>query len=214
MQQPDSTVVSEPSFKEQSSFSCDTSSVMSSGCSVPVDSKKPPLIRRSSVISVDYDSDHSDSVISVKPMQNKYSRTMHVENDTMCDSPSTYCSTNPSFNFSKKTSTDFDSSDLFFSPKRPQTVVSKKSKTSAAEDIPDDFYDDNFDIDDLNDSDIPEYFEEPPTVSVSSTVPKTVKEGGPSKSSWEKKPTTPAAGPKPSKISSPGKSAWHGKIWT
>lgn len=201
MQQPDSTVVFEPSFKEQSSLSCDTSSVMSSSCSIPVDSKKPSQIRRSSVISVDYDSDHSDSVISVKSMQNKYSGT--IRNDTICDSPSTYCSTNPSFNFSKKMSTDFDSSDLFFSPKKPQTVVSEKSKTSAAEDIPDDFYDDDFDIDDLNDSDIPEYFDEPPTVSVSSTVPKTVKEGGPSKSSWEKKPTTPAAGTKPLKISSP-----------
>lgn len=203
MQQPDSTVVSEHSFKEQSSFSCDTSSVMSSSCSVPVDSKKPPQIRRSSVISVDYDSDHSDNIWNVKPMQNKYSRTIHGDNDTICDSPATHSSTNPSFNFSKKTSTDLDSSDLFFSPKKPETVIPNKSKTTAAEDIPDDFYNDDFDIDDFNDSDIPDYFDEPPTSSVSSTVPTTVKEGGPSKSSWEKKPTTPTAAPKPSKICSP-----------
>lgn len=207
MQLPDSTVISEPSSKENSRFSCDASSVMSSSCSVPLDSKKPPQIRRSSAISVDYDSDHSDSILNVNPM---HSKTIHVENESVCDSPSTHSLTNPSFNFSKKASTDLDDSDLFFSPKKPQAVVQNKSKTSTAEDMePDDFYFDNFDIDDLNDSDIPEYFDEPPTLSVSpqksSTVTKTMKEGGPSKSSWEKKPTTPVSAPKPSTICSPGK---------
>lgn len=180
---------------------------MSSSCSVPLDSKKPPQIRRSSAISVDYDSDHSDSILNVNPM---HSETIHVENESVCDSPSTHSLINPSCNFSNKTSTDLDGSDLFFSPKKPQAVVQNKSKTSTAEDIdPDDFYFDDFDIDDLNDSDIPEYFDEPPTLSVlpqkSSTVTKTMKEGGPSKSSWEKKPTTPVSAPKPSKICSPGK---------
>lgn len=200
MQQPDSTVISEPSFK--SSFSCDSSSVMSSSISVPVESRKPPQIRKSSVLSVDYDSDHSDSILNTMP-----SGTIHVKNQSMCDSPSTLNLTNPSFNFSKKTSTDLDGSDLFFSPKKPETVVQNKSNTSAAEDLmeQDDFYNDYFDIDDFNDSDIPDYFDEPPN---SSTVTTTVKEGGPSKSSWDKKPTTPAPAPKPSKICSPGKSAW------
>ncbi|XP_038562165.1 Bloom syndrome protein homolog isoform X1 [Micropterus salmoides] len=206
MQQPDSTMISEPSFKDKSSFSCDTSSVMSSSSSVPVDSKKPPPIRRSSFISVDYDSDHSDSIIIGKPI---HSRTMYVERESICDSPSTHSLTNPSFNFSKKTSTDQDGSDLFFSPKKPETGFQNKPETpvttTAAEDIePDDFYIDDFDIDDFNDSDIPGYFDEPSVSGqTSGTVTPTVKEGGPSKSSWEKKPTTPAPAPKPSKICSP-----------
>nr|XP_046249450.1 Bloom syndrome protein homolog isoform X2 [Scatophagus argus] len=208
IEQPDSTVISEPSFKEKSSFSCDTSSVMSSICPVPVDSKKPPPMMRSSVISGDYDSDHFDSIVDVKPMHTKHSGTIHVENETICDSQSAHSLTNPYFNFSKKTSTDLDGSDLFFSPKKPETVVQNKSKTSAAEDIePDDFYDDDFDIDDLNDSDIPDYYDEPPPLLVSqqncSKVTTTVKEGGPSKSTWDKKPTTPTPAPKPSKICSP-----------
>ncbi|XP_070763765.1 recQ-like DNA helicase BLM [Enoplosus armatus] len=194
-QLPDSTVVSEPSFKDKSSLCCDTSSVMSSNSSVPVYSKKPPQVRRSSAVSVDYDSDHSDSIINVKP-------TIYVDDESICDSPSTL--TNPSFNISKKTSTDLDGSDLFFSRKKPETGFQSKSNTPAtitdAQDVqPDDFYIDDFDIDDFNDSDIPEYFDEPPTFSVTPTV----KEGGPSKSSWEKKPTTPAPGPKPSNICSP-----------
>ncbi|XP_073329045.1 recQ-like DNA helicase BLM isoform X2 [Pagrus major] len=197
MQQPDSTVLSEPSFKDKASFSCDTSSLMSSSYSVSMDSKNPPQIRRSSAFSMDYDSDHSDSIINVKPSHSDHSRTAHEESEIICDSP------NPCFNFSKKSSGDLDGSDLFFSAKKSETVVQSKSKTSAVE--PDDFYDDDFDIDDLNDSDIPDYFEETPTVSRhnSSTVTTTVKEGGPSKSSWERKPTTPVSAPKPSKISSP-----------
>ncbi|XP_039989571.1 Bloom syndrome protein homolog isoform X2 [Xiphias gladius] len=211
MQQPDSTVISEPSLKEKSSFRCDTSSVKSSSTSVPVDSKKRLQIRRSSVISVDYDSDPSDSV-NVKPLHSKDGEKLFVENESVCDSPSTHSLTKPSFNFCKKTSTDLDGSNLFLSPKKPETIVRNKSNTPATitpkEDIEqDDFYIDDFDIDDLNDSDIPEYFDEHQTSSMSgqnsSTVITTVKEGGPSKSSWEKKPTTPATAPKPSKICSP-----------
>ncbi|XP_031138787.1 Bloom syndrome protein homolog isoform X2 [Sander lucioperca] len=198
MQQPDSTVISEPSFKEKSSFSCDMSSVMSSSSSVLLDSKKPAQTRRSSVISVDYDSDHSDSIINMQPLHSKSSAT-YMKNR----SPSTHSLTNPSFNFSQKTSTDLDGSDLFFSPKKPETVVQNKCNTPApsiTEEDLDDFYMDDFDIDDLNDSDIPDYFDGPPN---SSTVTTTVKEGGPSKFSWEKKPTTPVPTPKPSKICSP-----------
>ncbi|XP_078113071.1 recQ-like DNA helicase BLM isoform X2 [Sander vitreus] len=197
IQQPDSTVISEPSFKEKSSFSCDMSSVMSSSSSVLLDSKTPALTRRSSVISVDYDSDHSDSIINMQPLHSKSSAT-YMKNQ----SPSTHSLTNPSFNFSQKTSTDLDGSDLFFSPKKPETVQNKYNTPapSIAEKDLDDFYNDDFDIDDLNDSDIPNYFDGPPN---SSTVTTTVKEGGPSKFSWEKKPTTPAPTPKPSKICSP-----------
>ncbi|XP_070686588.1 recQ-like DNA helicase BLM isoform X2 [Pempheris klunzingeri] len=212
MQQPDSTVISESSFKEQSSFSCDMSSVMSSSSSVPVDSQKPPHIRRSSVISVDYDSDLSDSIINVKPIRRKDSRSIHVENESVCDSPSALSLTSQSFNFSKKTNTDLEGPDLFFSPKKPEPAFQSNCKSpatmTAAEDIePDDFYADDFDIDDFNDSDIPDYFDERSSSSVSkqtsSTVTMTVKEGGPGKSSWEKKPTTPTPTPKPSKICSP-----------
>jgi len=211
MQQPDSTVISENSFKETTSSSCGTSSVLSSNSSLPVDLKKPPQPRRSSVISLDYDSDDTD----LKPFERKNSRTICVESESVCESPSAHSSKKPPFNLSDKTSTDLNDSDLFFSAKKPEAVMQNKSKTptyATAEDAEaDDFYIDDFDIDDFNDSDIPDYFE-PPASSVSSqnfsTVTTTVKEGGPSKSSWEKKPTTPVSAPKTSKICSPGKSTW------
>lgn len=216
MQQPDSTVISEPSSKEKSTLSSNASSVMSSSNFVPVDSKELPKIRRSSVISVD--SDHSDSVIDMKPLHSKDSGTMYLENETICDSPSTHSLKKTSFNFSKKSITDMDNSDLLFSPKKTETVVQSKSNIYAEDIEPDDFYIDDFDIDDFNNSDIPEYFDEPPPSSLSrqnsSTVTTTVKEGGPSKSLWEKKPTTPVPSPKPSNICSPGTSAMRGNIWS
>lgn len=194
-QLPDSTVISEPSSRGSSGFSCDTSTV-------PSVSKKPPQIRRSSVISLDYDSDHSDSIINKNPV---HSKAIHADNETICDSPSTYSLTTPSFNFSKKTSTDVDGSDLFFTPKKLETVVKNKPKSAVD---PDDFYCDDFDIDDLSDSDIPQYFDEPPALSVPpqkpSTTTTTIKEGKPSTSSWEMKPATPASAPKAPKICSPG----------
>ncbi|XP_040895146.1 Bloom syndrome protein homolog isoform X2 [Toxotes jaculatrix] len=212
-QQPDSTVICEPNVKEKSSFSGDTSSVMSSSSSVPMHSKKLPQIRRSSVISVDaYDSDPTDSIINEEPLHRQDSRKSYVGNESVCDSPSPHSPTKPSFDSSKKTNSYLDDSDLSFSPKKPETVVPNKSNTpatvTATEDIePDDFYIDDFDIDDFNDSDIPGYFDEPPTSSMSGqnsgTVTKTVKEGGPSTSSWEKKPTTPVSAPRSSKICSP-----------
>lgn len=209
MQQPDSTVISEPSSRETSLSSCAASTVLSSSTSVPMDSKKPCQLKRLSVISVDYDSDHSDSLMNVKSLHKKDSRTVCLENETICDSPSTDSHSKHYFNC-EKTNIDFDNSDLFFSPKKTETVVPQKSQTStAADDIEaDDFYIDDFDIDDFNDSDIPGYFDDPPPSSgpIASTVTTTVKEGGPSKSVWEKKPTTPAPASKPSNICSPGKS--------
>ena len=218
MQQPDSTVVSETSLKENSSVICYTSSVMSSSSSAPVDIQKPLHIR-SPAISVDYDSDLSDSIINMEPLHSKDNGKLHVENHGGCDSPSNHSLTKPSFNSSKKVSTDLDGSDLFFSPKKPETVVRNKSNTAAvtaADNIEaDDFYYDDFDIDDFNDSDIPEYFDEASTSSVAgknSSAVSTVKEGGPSKSTWDKRPTTPASAAKPPKVRSPGKSTWQGLI--
>uniref|UniRef100_A0A671XJR9 RecQ-like DNA helicase BLM n=1 Tax=Sparus aurata TaxID=8175 RepID=A0A671XJR9_SPAAU len=180
-------------------------SLMSSNCSVSMDSKNPLQIRRSSAFSMEYDTDHSDSIINVKPLHSEHSRATHMESESIGDSP------NPYIDCSKKSSTDLNGSDLFFSTEKSETsAVQSKSKTSAVYNKePDDFYDDDFDIDDFNDSDIPDYFDKTPTAPQqnSRTVTTTVKEGGPSKSTWERKPTTPVSAPKPSKISSPGKSA-------
>ncbi|XP_049579124.1 recQ-like DNA helicase BLM isoform X3 [Syngnathus scovelli] len=109
-----------------------------------------------------------------------------------------------------------DSSSSFLPPlskKTPQkkTETPARIKSTPQTDVsgadPDDFFLDDFDIDDLNDSDIPEYFDEPQssaaTPRTSTAAPMAVKEGGPSKSSWERKPTTPAPLPKPAKIFSP-----------
>uniref|UniRef100_G3P9W4 DNA 3'-5' helicase n=2 Tax=Gasterosteus aculeatus aculeatus TaxID=481459 RepID=G3P9W4_GASAC len=86
---------------------------------------------------------------------------------------------------------------MFF-PKKPETVVQSKSNTPAAstatEDVElDDFYNDYFDIDDINDSDVPSYFDEP---SNSSTVASTAKDLRSCESPWGNKPTTPAPAPK------------------
>ncbi|XP_029378867.1 Bloom syndrome protein homolog isoform X2 [Echeneis naucrates] len=208
IQQPDSTVISETSLKEKSSLCKDTSS----SSSVPVDDNKQLYTRRSSVISVDYDSDPSDSIVNVKSMHSKECMDLYVEKESVCDSPSTYSITKPSFNVSENVRIDLDSSNLVFSPKKPDFVVENKlntpANTTVAQDIEaDDFYIDDFDIDDFNDSDIPEYFEEPSTSAVSrqnsSSVTTTIKEGGTSKSHWEKKPTTPVSAAKLSKICSP-----------
>ncbi|XP_053282745.1 recQ-like DNA helicase BLM isoform X1 [Pleuronectes platessa] len=210
MQQPDSTVISETSLKESSSVSCYTSSGMSSSGSAHVDIKKPLHIRRSPTISVDYDSDLSDSIINAEPLHRKDNGQLYVENNGVCDSPSNHSLTKPSFSYSKKVSTGLDGSDLFFSPAKPETVVKNKSNTAAVTAADnteaDDFYFDDFDIDDFNDSDIPDYFDEASTSSVTGTNSRavsTVKEGGPSKSTWDKKPTTPASAAKPAKIRSP-----------
>ncbi|XP_040018011.2 recQ-like DNA helicase BLM isoform X2 [Gasterosteus aculeatus] len=205
MQQPDSTVISDCSHKIRSSFSCDTSSVMSSSGSGPSDPKKPPQIRRSSVISVDDGCDHSDGITSTKPSYSRKSGADHATNQSICDSPSTHRLTGPSLNSSKKSTTHADGSDRLFSPKKPETVVQSKSNTPAAstatEDVElDDFYNDYFDIDDFNDSDVPSYFDEP---SNSSTVASTAKDLRSCESPWGNKPTTPAPAPKPAKICSP-----------
>ncbi|KAM4734184.1 recQ-like DNA helicase BLM isoform 2-T2 [Anableps anableps] len=202
MQQPDSTMISDTSFKETFS-SYGASSQMSPSSSLLLDSKKPLQSQRSSVISVDYDSDCLDSA-SVKPWNRMDS--------SVCDSPSAHSFTKLPFNLSdKKKSSDANDTDLFFSPKKSEDDVQFKSKTPthaiATDFETDDFYVDDFDIDDFNDSDIPDYFDEPPTSSTMSqnlsTVSAAVKEGGPNKLSWDKKPVTPVSAPKPQKIYSP-----------
>lgn len=190
-QLPDSTVINEPDSKENSRFSTDTSG-----------------IRRPSSVFADCNSQHSDSIIHVAPTSSKKSTTAQSDYER-CDSPSTHTVKNAHLKFSN-TSTNLDGSDLFFSPKRQESSLKNVSRTSATEDIEhDDFDGDDFDIDDLNDYDFPNYYEEPPPSSATpqnpSTVNRTVKEGGPTKSQWEKKPTTPQSAPKPSISCSPGK---------
>uniref|UniRef100_A0A1A7XSC7 RecQ-like DNA helicase BLM n=2 Tax=Iconisemion striatum TaxID=60296 RepID=A0A1A7XSC7_9TELE len=202
MQQPDSTVLSEPSFKETSS-SCSTTNSF-----VPFDSKKLLQPRRSSVISVDSDIDLSDRT-NLKPWNNKHSRTISVKNESICDSPSAHSLTKPTFRHFEETTYESDP-DLSFSPKKSEAVLQNcpKPHTAAAEADVDDFYNDDFDIDDFNDSDIPDYFDEPSTSSVSSqnlssAVSTRATGGGPNKSTWEIKPVTPVSAPKPAKIYSP-----------
>lgn len=204
MQLPDSTVVSEPSSRDSSSISCDTSSAMLASLSAPGASKKTTQ-SRSLLNTSNYESDYSDSAVKMNPVLIK---SAHADNKTSCDSPSAYGLTNPSVSFSKKTSRDTDDSELFFSPKKPETAAEKKPQAYIDLDIdPNDFYDDNFDIDDLSDSDIPQYYDEPPATSVPPQKPSTssasIKEGGPSKSLWQN-PTTPVSSAKAPQISSPG----------
>uniref|UniRef100_A0A3Q2D7D7 BLM RecQ like helicase n=1 Tax=Cyprinodon variegatus TaxID=28743 RepID=A0A3Q2D7D7_CYPVA len=162
----------------------------------------------SSVISIDHDSDCFDDS-SLKPWQRRDSRTIYVEDDSVCDSPSANSFTKPPVNI-EKLSSDANDANLSF----PTTLdnVQEKSKTpthAATTDFEeDDFYMDDFDIDDFNDSDIPDYFDEPQTKNVTknlSTPSAAVKEEGANKSSWNKKPVTPVAASKPQKIYSPGK---------
>ncbi|KAM9754767.1 recQ-like DNA helicase BLM isoform 2-T2 [Menidia menidia] len=202
MQQPDSTVISESSFKEASYSSSGTPT----NSSLPVESKRHPQPKRPSVVPLDCDSDHS-VVSSLNRFARKETRTICVENESFFDSPSAHSSKQPPFTVPDKSGTDLDDSDLFFSAKKPGAVVQNKSETptytAPREAEADDFYVDDFDIDDFNDSDIPGYFDEPPTSSVSSqkfsTVTTTVKEGG---SSWEKKSVTPVSTPKTPKMCS------------
>lgn len=208
MQLPDITVINEPSSKGNSCYSSDTSGIFSSRYSAPLDCKNPPQTRGSSSICVDYDSDHSDSIIHVEPLASTKSAAAHVDYEH-CDSPTTDPVKNAHLNFSKNNSADPDRSDGFLSPKRQEIPLGNVSRTSAMEGMEqDDFYIDDFDIDDLNESDIPNYYEESPSLSGVSQNPgatnRTIKEGGPTKSHWEKKPTTPPSTPKPLNIS-PGK---------
>ncbi|KAM6936936.1 recQ-like DNA helicase BLM [Xenentodon cancila] len=207
MQQPDSTVMSESSFKETTS-SYGAYSNSSSNSSLPADSKKTQRTQRTSVISVDYESDRSESThLNHLPCND---RKISVEKESIYDSPSTQ-SVTKSFSLREEMSVGLDDADLFFSPKRPDAALQSKFKTptyTTAQDCEvDDFYLDDFDIDDINDSDIPDYFDEPPTSSVSrqscSTGAAPVKEGGPSKFASVKTPTTPVSTTKPSKIYSP-----------
>ncbi|XP_075998238.1 recQ-like DNA helicase BLM [Genypterus blacodes] len=219
MQRPDSTGTLDPSSKWKRSSIADTSSVMSSMSSLPVVAQKAFQSRKSEVISVDYDSDDSVSIIdNVKPAPRESKERVCLGNQSVFDSPSTFNHhTNSSNNFSQKASVDPDGSDLFFSPKKPQAVVQNvRSFTAetpagihAGKNTPqDDFDTDDFDIDDLDDSDIYGYFEEPrnPPASGgrnSSTRTAAVKVGGASQSVWDKKPATPTPAAKPAKISSP-----------
>ncbi|XP_071272904.1 recQ-like DNA helicase BLM isoform X3 [Salvelinus alpinus] len=225
-QQPDSTVL-ESRFSEKTTFSFATPSVMSSTTCLPKgkgdSSMKALPFRRSSVISVDYDSsvfEDSDCMINVQtpgiswrpstqenPIFTRDKKKASTTGQSNCDSPSNY-------GIFKKQIGDVAQSNLFFSPKSPAAAVQMTGESSTQASVaqapavtePDDFFIDDFDIDDFNDSDIPDYFE-PPSSSASrqdsSSVSKVVCEGGPSTSTWQKKPATPAPVAKPPKITSP-----------
>ncbi|XP_005798332.1 Bloom syndrome protein isoform X1 [Xiphophorus maculatus] len=200
MPQPDSTVISDTSYKETFS-SCSASSLTSPSSSLFLDTKKPLNSQRLSVISVDYDSDYLDSA-SLKPGNKTES--------SICDSPSAQSFTKPHFSLSEKTSSDVNDTDPFFSAKKleDEQLKSKTPTHAITTDFEaDDFDVDDFDIDDFNDSDIPDYFDEPPTSSTLSENPNTtcaaVTKGGPNKPPWDKKPATPVSAPKPQKIYSP-----------
>lgn len=235
-QQPDSTVILEPNIKERP-FSFATPSAMSPITCLSTDtgisSKKAPLFRRSSVISVDNSSVFEDSDLIINEVQTpstlwkpstlskpiftgeKRKTLVRVQNNM--PSPSNCSLSKPSHDLSKSTSVDLNVPEHFFSPERPgaseQSRWESSASTSVAASFPadletDDFHNDNFDIDDLNESDIPDYFDEPASSSASrfysGTLTTQIREGGPSKSSWEKKPATPAPTSKPTpKISSP-----------
>uniref|UniRef100_A0A8C8GES9 RecQ-like DNA helicase BLM n=1 Tax=Oncorhynchus tshawytscha TaxID=74940 RepID=A0A8C8GES9_ONCTS len=227
-QQPDSTVL-ESRFSEKTTFSFATPSVMSSTTCLPKgkgdSSMKALPFRRSSVISVDYDSsvfEDSDCMINVQtpgiswrpstqenPIFTRDKKKASTIGQSNCDSPSNY-------GIFKKQIGDVAQSNFFFSPKSPAAAVQMTGESSTQASVaqapavtePDDFFIDDFDIDDFNDSDIPDYFE-PPSSSASrqdsSSISKAVREGGPSTSTWQKKPATPAPVAKPPKITSPGK---------
>ncbi|XP_077373066.1 recQ-like DNA helicase BLM isoform X2 [Festucalex cinctus] len=198
-QQPDSTVISDPISKDESCSG-------SSSSFLPAVSKKTPQIRRS---SVDCDLGQSDTLMKENPCSESV-----VEIDSICDSPLSHSSSKTPHNISsvKKTIIDVDREDLFFSPKTttetPAQVKSNPQPDVTAADLidpDDDFFLDDFDIDDLDESDIPGYFDEPQNSAapLKTSIMAAVKEGGPSKFSWEKKPATPAPPPKPAKIFSP-----------
>lgn len=106
--------------------------------------------------------------------------------------------------------------NLFFSPKNPVTSVKKydssasgphttSGQTDSLVSKEPDFYIDDFDIDDFNESDIPDYYEQPVTSSSSFTVAsKSVADVGTSISCVKKCVSTPTAVVKPSKPPSPG----------
>uniref|UniRef100_A0A096LSR1 RecQ-like DNA helicase BLM n=1 Tax=Poecilia formosa TaxID=48698 RepID=A0A096LSR1_POEFO len=185
MPQPDSTVISDTSYKETfSSYSA--SSLTSPSSSLFLDTKKPL---------------NSQNSASSKPWNKR--------EISICDSPSAQSFTKPHFSLSEKTNSDVDDTDHFFAKKSEQLKSKTPTHAITTDFEEDDFDVDDFDIDDFNDSDIPDYFDEPPTSSTWSENPNTtcaaVTKGGPNKASWDKKPLTPVSAPKPQKIYSPGK---------
>lgn len=115
---------------------------------------------------------------------------------------------------------------LFYSPKKaasgpdvPGTMDSRGGNGRQASSLTnnwtdadgDDFYIDDFDIDEFEDADIPEYFDEPPSTSTSqrtsTSLVSAIREGGPVKSTPARSSfstPSPAPAPKPSKPPSPG----------
>lgn len=147
-------------------------------------SMKALPFRRSSVISVDYDSsvfEDSDCMINVQtpgiswrpstqenPIFTGDKKKASTTGRSNCDSPSNY-------GIFKKQIGDVAQSNRFFSPKSPAAAVQMTGESSTQASVaqapavtePDDFFIDDFDIDDISDSDIPDYFDEPLSSSAS-----------------------------------------------
>ncbi|XP_043072533.1 Bloom syndrome protein homolog isoform X2 [Puntigrus tetrazona] len=126
------------------------------------------------------------------------------------------CYSKLSFDESNNLTVAGDQVDLFYSPKRldsgkrnaestVETNMEVPNSSRADTEPLDDFLIDDFDIDDFDEADVPDYFEEPPSVLASrdSFGAKTPsgKEVGPSKPLERKTVTTPAQ--KPTKTSNP-----------
>ena len=120
--------------------------------------------------------------------------------DSLIDSPS-----NQSPYVPRNKNAQLDSSDLFFSPKSPAADVKRCSSITmgttprAAYTDPKDGFVDDFDIDDFDEMDIPDYFGEPQSSSMGSSTAV----AKPVYSSTQRLPATPVSAPKPT-IISPG----------
>ncbi|XP_072291066.1 recQ-like DNA helicase BLM isoform X2 [Eucyclogobius newberryi] len=138
-QQPDSTVLSESSSKDKSPVG------------TPLSGSARFQFRRSSVICVDYDADPSDGVTEDEPLQKKNKRPSFVEEDVVCDSPSTHKP--PTQTFLNKSSS-MEDPDLFFTPKKPSGLAQSSGKrTEMGNFKPDDFKPDDFGPDDFGPND-------------------------------------------------------------
>ncbi|XP_056454234.1 recQ-like DNA helicase BLM isoform X1 [Gadus chalcogrammus] len=210
-QQPDSTVMVEPSVKKQT-YACVTPST------TPIPQRPIPF-KRSSIVSNDSRDDalfdDSDCYINTfqspcipdsrsVPARTKFPegnrRTFGSQSisDSLIDSPS-----NQSPYVPKNKNAQLDSSDLFFSPKSPATDVKRCSSITmgttprAAYTDPKDGFVDDFDIDDFDEMDIPDYFGEPQSSSMGSSTAV----AKPVYSSTQRLPATPVSAPKPTIIS-------------
>ncbi|KAJ8417515.1 hypothetical protein AAFF_G00223580 [Aldrovandia affinis] len=166
--------------------------------------------RESSVLSVGYESsvfEDEDCIISAVRTPSVFSRPSGLS-DTRFSKPSLGC-TDPE-----------ETAGSFYSPKRPAVDIGIGGRggvsSGSLKSPPDNLYIDDFDIDDFDEADIPDYFDDTPVSTPTplfssaakqqpGSVAQPIREGGPSKATWEKKatPPTPAAQPPKEKVAEP-----------